>query len=103
MYGEDEVTTGARSDLQRVRALARQMVAQWGFAAAALGGGPVAWETEEGNGLLAPRTASPAMEARTPHSHFVPSRRVREEMPAVEASKEESRAPSTPSRGRATL
>ncbi|EOD04811.1 ATP-dependent metalloprotease FtsH [Emiliania huxleyi CCMP1516] len=64
VYGEDEVTTGARSDLQRVRALARQMVAQWGFAAAALGGGPVAWETEEGNGLLAPRTASPAMEAR---------------------------------------
>lgn len=40
------------------------MVAQWGFAFDELGGGPVAWETPEGNGLMQPKVASPDMEAQ---------------------------------------
>lgn len=62
-FGDDEATTGAANDLQQVRSLARQMVAQWGFAFRALGGGPVAWEAEEGNGPLAPQAASDETEA----------------------------------------
>jgi cell division protease FtsH len=57
-FGEDEVTTGASGDLQQVRNIARRMVAQWGFANNEMGGAPVAWETPEGNGLMAPRSAS---------------------------------------------
>jgi cell division protease FtsH len=38
------------------------MVAQWGFAFEDLGGGPVAWETPEGNGMMQPRVASADME-----------------------------------------
>jgi len=62
IFGEDEVTTGASSDLQQVRQIARRMVAQWGFAMDAMGGAPVAWETPQGNGLMQPRSASPAIE-----------------------------------------
>jgi len=63
-FGEEEVTTGASGDLQQVRSIARRMVAQWGFAFDELGGGPVAWETPEGNGLMQPKVASPDMEAQ---------------------------------------
>ena len=62
IYGEEEVTTGASGDLQQVRNIARRMVAQWGFANDAMGAAPVAWETPEGNGLMQPRSASPATE-----------------------------------------
>merc|ERR1719454_1706502 len=58
IYGEDEVTTGASNDLQQVRNIARRVVAQWGFANDAMGDAPVAWETPDGNGLMAPRAAS---------------------------------------------
>merc|ERR1719331_3592965 len=58
VYGEDEVTTGASNDLQQVRNIARRMVAQWGFANDAMGDAPVAWETTDGNGLMAPKAAS---------------------------------------------
>ena len=61
-FGADEVTTGASGDLQQVRQIARRMVTQWGFAFDKLGGGPVAWETPDGNGLMAPKAASAAME-----------------------------------------
>ena len=61
-FGEDEVTTGASGDLQQVRQIARRMVAQWGFAFENLGGGPVAWETPEGNGMMQPKVASAKME-----------------------------------------
>ena len=61
-FGEDEVTTGASGDLQQVRQIARRMVAQWGFAFEDLGGGPVAWETPEGNGMMQPKVASMQME-----------------------------------------
>jgi len=58
IFGEDEVTTGASNDLQQVRSIARRMVAQWGFANDQMGSAPVAWETTEGNGLMAPKSAS---------------------------------------------
>merc|ERR1719311_1260661 len=58
IYGEDEVTTGASNDLQQVRSIARRMVAQWGFANEQMGDAPVAWETTDGNGLMAPQAAS---------------------------------------------
>jgi cell division protease FtsH len=61
-FGEDEVTTGASGDLQQVRNIARRMVAQWGFANDAMGDAPVAWETTDGNGLMAPRVASSSTE-----------------------------------------
>mmetsp|Transcript_27494 Transcript_27494/g.64158 ORF Transcript_27494/g.64158 Transcript_27494/m.64158 type:complete len:467 (-) Transcript_27494:515-1915(-) len=61
VFGDDEVTTGASSDLQQVRNIARRMVAQWGFAMNSLGA--VAWETPEGNGMMGPRAASPDTEA----------------------------------------
>merc|ERR1712032_1077836 len=63
VFGDDEVTTGASNDLQQVRSIARRMVAQWGFAMEELGDAPVAWETPNGNGMMQPRAASPAMEA----------------------------------------
>merc|ERR1719221_934601 len=63
IFGDDEVTTGASNDLQQVRSIARRMVAQWGFAMEELGDAPVAWETPNGNGMMQPRAASPAMEA----------------------------------------
>jgi len=58
VYGEDEVTTGASNDLQQVRNIARRMVAQWGFANEALGEAPVAWEGQNGNGLMNAKMAS---------------------------------------------
>merc|ERR1719506_982416 len=58
IYGEEEVTTGASNDLQQVRNIARRMVAQWGFANDKMGSAPVAWETTDGNGLMAPKAAS---------------------------------------------
>jgi len=56
------VTTGASNDLQQVRNIARRMVAQWGFANDKMGVAPVAWETPDGNGLMAPKAASAATE-----------------------------------------
>merc|ERR1719399_2100438 len=58
VFGDDEVTTGASNDLQQVRNIARRMVAQWGFANDMMGSAPVAWETPDGNGLMAPKAAS---------------------------------------------
>jgi cell division protease FtsH len=58
VFGDDEVTTGASNDLQQVRSIARRMVAQWGFANDQMGSAPVAWETTDGNGLMAPKAAS---------------------------------------------
>merc|ERR1719450_1217313 len=58
VFGDDEVTTGASNDLQQVRNIARRMVAQWGFANDQMGDAPVAWETTDGNGLMAPKAAS---------------------------------------------
>jgi len=63
IFGEDDVTTGASSDLQQVRSIARRMVAQWGFGSKGLGGAPVAWEAPEGNGMMGPRAASASTEA----------------------------------------
>jgi len=63
IYGVDEVTTGASNDLQQVRQIARQMVAQWGFAMDALGGAPVAWETGQEQ-LGSARAASLDTEAK---------------------------------------
>jgi cell division protease FtsH len=58
VYGKDMVTTGASSDLQQVRNIARRMVTQWGFAEENMGGAPVAWEEPESRGLMSARTAS---------------------------------------------
>jgi len=58
IYGKDEVTTGASNDLQQVRNIARRMVAQWGFANANMGQAPVAWEGQNGNGMMNARVAS---------------------------------------------
>jgi cell division protease FtsH len=63
IYGVDEVTTGASNDLQQVRQIARQMVAQWGFAMDALGEAPVAWETGQEQ-LGSARAASADTEAK---------------------------------------
>jgi len=57
-FGKDEVTTGASNDLQQVRNIARRMVAQWGFANANMGQAPVAWEGQNGNGMMNARVAS---------------------------------------------
>merc|ERR1719213_757856 len=62
-FGEDEVTTGASNDLQQVRNIARRMVAQWGFANDEMGDAPVAWETTDGNGLMAAKAASAETDA----------------------------------------
>merc|ERR1719321_1926743 len=63
VFGEDEVTTGASNDLQQVRNIARRMVTQWGFANSEMGNAPVAWETEQGNGINAGMVvASPTTE-----------------------------------------
>jgi cell division protease FtsH len=62
-FTEEGVTTGGADDLQHVRSLARRMVAQWGFAFHALGGGPVAWEGEDGNGPFSSGAASADTEA----------------------------------------
>merc|ERR1712087_315698 len=62
IYGEEEVTTGASNDLQQVRNIARRMVAQWGFANEAMGQAPVAWESQNGNGLQNPKVASESTE-----------------------------------------
>merc|ERR1712139_462125 len=58
IYGKDGITTGASNDLQQVRNIARRMVAQWGFANAAMGNAPVAWEMPDGNTAMTPRTSS---------------------------------------------
>merc|ERR1711939_193202 len=58
IYGADQVTTGASNDLQQVRNIARRMVAQWGFANENMGDAPVAWEGQNGNGMMNPRMAS---------------------------------------------
>lgn len=52
IYGTEEVTTGASSDLQKVRGLARRMISQWGFRdnfnSSNIHDVPVAWESSEG-------------------------------------------------------
>merc|ERR1719326_842898 len=58
IYGRDEITTGASNDLQQVRNIARRMVSQWGFANEDMGNAPVAWEGQNGNGMMNPRMAS---------------------------------------------
>ena len=60
VYGEDEVTTGASSDLQQVRNIARRMVAQWGYSKDKLGA--TSWESPDGNGGFGPQAASPETE-----------------------------------------
>jgi len=55
-YGNNEVTTGASSDLQSVADLARRMVTQWGFASDVLGA--TAWESPNGSGFGMPQMAS---------------------------------------------
>merc|ERR1712093_14261 len=62
IYGKDEITTGASSDLRQVRNIARRMVTQWGFANEAMGDAPVAWEMPDGNTIQTPRTSSEATE-----------------------------------------
>merc|ERR1719387_1081739 len=56
IFGEDEVTTGAAGDLQRVRSIARRMVTQWGFAGDEIG--MTAWESEDGSGPFGRTNAS---------------------------------------------
>jgi cell division protease FtsH len=44
-FGEEEITTGASSDLQRVKQLARQMITQWGFKNSTnINDFPISWE-----------------------------------------------------------
>jgi cell division protease FtsH len=62
VYGADEVTTGASSDLQRVAEVARRMVTQWGFAHETLGA--TAWESPYGSAFNMPRMASEATQQR---------------------------------------
>jgi len=62
VYGADEVTTGASSDLQRVADVARRMVTQWGFASDTLGA--TAWEGPQGTGFNSPKMASEATQER---------------------------------------
>eukprot|EP00302_Diacronema_sp_CCMP2436_P034181 CAMPEP_0179990492 /NCGR_PEP_ID=MMETSP0984-20121128/4498_1 /TAXON_ID=483367 /ORGANISM="non described non described, Strain CCMP 2436" /LENGTH=690 /DNA_ID=CAMNT_0021909755 /DNA_START=21 /DNA_END=2093 /DNA_ORIENTATION=+ len=62
VYGMEEVTTGASSDLQRVADVARRMVTQWGFATDALGS--TAWESPGGTGFNTPKMASEATQER---------------------------------------
>ncbi len=48
VYGQDEITTGASGDLQRVRELARMMITQWGFRNASdITDFPIAWDSNE--------------------------------------------------------
>jgi cell division protease FtsH len=48
IFGEDEITTGASGDLQKVRSLARQMITQWGFRnQTIIEDVPIAWEPVE--------------------------------------------------------
>tara|TARA_Y100000389_G_scaffold136015_1_gene133528 strand:- start:3522 stop:5375 length:1854 start_codon:yes stop_codon:yes gene_type:complete len=53
VFGSENVTTGASSDLQKVRNLARRMVHQWGFRndvnISNINDAPVAWESYEGS------------------------------------------------------
>jgi cell division protease FtsH len=58
IYGKNEITTGASSDLQQVRNIARRMVSQWGFANEAMGGAPVGWESMEGSSMMSAKTMS---------------------------------------------
>jgi cell division protease FtsH len=62
VFGADEVTTGASSDLQRVANVARRMVTQWGFASDALGS--TAWESSMGTGFNTPKMASESTQQR---------------------------------------
>ena len=48
VYGQDEITTGASGDLQRVRELARMMITQWGFRNDTdITDFPIAWDSNE--------------------------------------------------------
>tara|TARA_Y100000389_G_scaffold204765_1_gene259491 strand:+ start:17660 stop:19462 length:1803 start_codon:yes stop_codon:yes gene_type:complete len=47
-FGEEEITTGASSDLQRVKQLARQMITQWGFKnSSSYDDYPISWEPSQ--------------------------------------------------------
>lgn len=61
-FGDDEITTGASNDLQKVAAVARKMVTQWGFASNKLGA--TAWELPDGTGLGTPKMASERTQER---------------------------------------
>jgi cell division protease FtsH len=58
VYGPEEITTGASSDLQQVRNIARRMVSQWGFAMESMGNAPIAWEAPDGTNVMSPRSSS---------------------------------------------
>jgi len=58
VYGKEEITTGASSDLQQVMNIARRMVTQWGYANDKLG--TTAWESAQGGGPFDRPDASPA-------------------------------------------
>merc|ERR1712146_152454 len=59
IYGDEEITTGASGDLQRVADIARRMVTQWGFASDSLS--PTAWGAR-----AAPLPCPTAWRARKP-------------------------------------
>lgn len=61
-YGNEDITTGASGDLQRVAEVARRMVTQWGFATNELG--PTAWESPNSGGFGQPKMASEFTEKR---------------------------------------
>jgi cell division protease FtsH len=60
-FGEDEITTGASTDFQKVAEVARKMVTQWGFSTSALG--YTAWEPTM-EGWMGQRMASEATQTR---------------------------------------
>eukprot|EP00304_Pavlova_gyrans_P009687 CAMPEP_0206056446 /NCGR_PEP_ID=MMETSP1466-20131121/42231_1 /ASSEMBLY_ACC=CAM_ASM_001126 /TAXON_ID=44452 /ORGANISM="Pavlova gyrans, Strain CCMP608" /LENGTH=260 /DNA_ID=CAMNT_0053431681 /DNA_START=14 /DNA_END=796 /DNA_ORIENTATION=+ len=62
VYGDEETTTGASSDLQRVADVARRMVTQWGFASDKLGS--TAWEGPQGSNFQSNKMASEATQQR---------------------------------------
>merc|ERR1712054_595622 len=62
IYGDEEVTTGASGDLQRVADVARRMVTQWGYSLDSIGA--TAWESPNGGGFGSPRMASEVTEEK---------------------------------------
>jgi len=64
VYGEDEVTTSASDDLQKVQRIAHRMVSQWGFTVnrSADPDFMVGWEAPDA-GPFSPRTMSPDTES----------------------------------------
>ncbi|OED34449.1 ATP-dependent metalloprotease [Chromatiales bacterium (ex Bugula neritina AB1)] len=56
IFGEDKVTTGASSDIERATELARNMVTKWGLSELL---GPLAYSEEEGEVFLGRSTSQP--------------------------------------------